>query len=313
MFNAKREKSQERGGPVAFPEGAIAGLRPKPPIWVNLGYFCKRKPLGAFGAIVVIILIITAVFAPLIAPNDPTDISREHRFASPGPDRWLGGDQLGRDVFSRLIYGARISLEVGIFSVFIGITLGFLIGIASAYFGGNLDLFVQRIMDALMAFPAIILALAIMAARGPSLVNVIIALTVVFTPGAARTIRSQALQIKQMDYVLAARSIGTSHWRIMLRHIAPNCAATYIVLVTMSLGWAIIVEASLSFLGVGIPPDVPSWGGMLTRAAQNYVDVAPWLGVFPGLAIATVVFAFNLLGDSLRDVLDPRLRGTEVQ
>ena len=296
---------------MASLDDALVGLRPKPPIWVNIVYFCRRKPLGAFGAIVATIFIIVAVFAPLIAPHDPTDIEGEYRFASPSSERWMGGDQLGRDVFSRLIYGARISLQVGIFSVLIGVSIGFFIGVASAYFGGNADMVVQRIMDALMSFPTIILALAIMAARDPSLVNVIIALTVVFTPGAARTIRSQVLQINQMDYVLAARATGASHWRIMLRHISPNCAATYIVLVTLSLGWAIIVEASLSFLGIGIPPDQPSWGGMLTRAAQSYVDVAPWLGVFPGLALALVVFSFNLLGDSLRDVLDPRLRGAE--
>ena len=210
---------------MACPERAIASLRPKPPIWVNLRNFCKRKPLGAFGAFVIILLIITAIFAPLIAPSDPADISREHRFASPGSERWLGGDQLGRDVFIRLVYGARISLEVGIFSVLIGITLGSFIGVASAYFGGNTDIIVQRFMDALMSLPTIILALAIMAARGPSITNVIIALTIVFIPGAARTIRSQALQINQMDYVMAARSIGTGHWRIMLRHIAPNCVA----------------------------------------------------------------------------------------
>ncbi len=176
--------------------------------------------------------------------------------------------------------------------------------------GGTTDLIVQRIMDALMSFPTIILALVLVAVLGPSIVNVVIALAVVFTPGAALTIRSQTLQIKEMDYVLAARTVGAGQWRIMLRHIAPNCAATYIVLVTISMGWAVIVEASLSFLGISIPPNVPSWGGMLTGAAQSYIDVALWLGVFPGLAIAIVVCAWNLLGDSLRDVLDPRLRGT---
>ena len=302
--------SQERGSHIAIPEQAISGLIPKRLIWDHIGNFCRRKPLGAFGGIIAIIVLIIAIFAPLIAPNDPGDISREHVFASPGSDRWLGGDQLGRDVLSRLVFSARISLEVGILSVLFGITIGAFIGIASGYMGGTTDLIVQRIVDALMSFPAIILALALVAVLGPSIVNVIIALAVLFTPGAARTIRSQTLQIKEMDYVLAARGVGAGQWRIMLRHIAPNCAATYIVLVTISMGWAIIVEASLSFLGIGIPPNVPSWGGMLTGAAQSYVDVAPWLGVFPGLAIAIVVFAWNLLGDSLRDVLDPRLRGT---
>jgi ABC-type dipeptide/oligopeptide/nickel transport system permease subunit len=231
-------------------------------------------------------------------------------FASPSAEAWLGGDQLGRDVFSRLVYGARISLEVGLLSVFFGITLGAFIGITSAYFGGKTDLIVQRVMDAMMAFPALILALAIMAILGASITNVVIALAVVFIPGAARTIRAQALSIKEVDYVLAARAVGAGDWRIILCHMAPNCVPTYIVLATISLGFAIVVEASLSFLGVGVPPEVPSWGGMLTGAAQNYVKVAPWLGVFPGLAIAIVVFAWNLLGDALRDVLDPRLRGT---
>ena len=198
---------------------------------------------------------------------------------------------------------------MGILSVVFGVTGGFIVGVVSAYFGGKTDLYVQRIMDAMIAFPALILALAIMA-LGPSIQNVIIALTVVFVPGAARTVRSEALRLKEMDYVLAARSVGAPDWRIMLRHIAPNCFAMYIVLATISLGWAIIVEASLSFLGAGIPPDVPSRGGMLSGATQQYVEVGPWLAVFPGLAIAIVVFAWNLLGDALRDVLDPRLRGT---
>ena len=278
---------------------------------VGVGSFFRKKPLGAFGATVAIFLVILAIFAPQIAPNDPRKTNVDYVFASPGSGAWLGGDQLGRDVYTRLVYGSRISLRVGFLSVLFGIILvGFPIGIITAYYGGKVDLFVQRLVDSVQAFPALILALAIMAAMGASERNVIIALSVVFVPGAARTIRAQALSIKETDYVLAARAMGGSHLRIMFFHITPNCIASGIVLATMSLGIAIIAEASLSFLGVGVPPDVPSWGGMLTGAAQNYVEVAPWLGVFPGLSIAIVVFAWSLLGDSLRDVLDPRLRGT---
>jgi ABC-type dipeptide/oligopeptide/nickel transport system permease subunit len=292
-------------------EESLGLLNPKGTAWRNITMFSKRQPLGAFGAVVAIVLILVAIFAPLIATHDPleTNVS-EFKFAGPGTELWLGGDQLGRDVFSRLVYGARISLLVGILSVVFGVTGGFIIGVVSGYFGGKTDLYLQRIMDAMIAFPALILALAIMAVLGPSIQNVIIALTVVFIPGAARTIRAETLRIKEMDYVLAARSVGAADWRIMMRHIAPNCFAMYIVLATISLGWAIIVEASLSFLGAGIPPNIPSWGGMLSGATQQYVEVGPWLAVFPGLAIAIVVFAWNLLGDSLRDVLDPRLRGS---
>jgi len=304
--------SQERAGASgAIGAGVIVpGVRPKRTALQNIGEFGKRKPLAAFGAIVAIILIVVAIFAPWIATHDPRASNVDLLYAAPQAAAWLGGDDLGRDVFSRLVYGARVSLYVGILSVVFGVTIGSFIGIASAYFGGKFDLIIQRFMDALMAFPALIMALVIMAALGPSLNNVVIALSIIFIPGAARTIRSQALSIKEVDYVLAARAVGAGDWRIMLRHIAPNCAATYIVLATISLGWAIIVEASLSFLGVGVPPDVPSWGGMLQGAASSYVKLAPWLAVFPGLAIAIVVFAWNLLGDGLRDVLDPKMRGT---
>lgn len=276
----------------------------------NVGEFSRRKPLGALGAVVFLFFTIVAIFAPMIATNDPRETKVANIFASPGSEVWMGGDQLGRDVYSRLVHGSTISIRVGVLSVIFGITIGFFVGIASAYFGGVIDLIVQRFVDALQAFPFLLLALAIMAALGASERNVITALTVVFIPGAARTIRSQALSIKETDYVLAARAVGAGHWRIILLHMAPNCLATYIVLATLTLGIAIIAEASLSFLGVGVPPDDPSWGGMLTGAAQNYVEVAPWLGVFPGLVIAIVVFSANMLGDSLRDVLDPRLRGS---
>ena len=306
--------SQERADLASLPGEAIRRARARDTAWrytSNVGTFFRRKPLGAFGALVAVILVVFAIFAPLIATSDPRETSVKHKFADPGgSERLLGGDSLGRDVFSRLVYGSQVSILVGLLSVLFGTTAGFLIGIATAYFGGLVDLAVQRVVDAVQAFPFLLLALAIMAALGASTTNVIIALTIVFIPGAARTIRSQALSIKEMDYVLSARAVGASDWRIILRHMVPNCAATFIVLATISLGVAIIAEASLSFLGVGVSPDTPSWGGMLTGASQNYVKVAPWLGVFPGLAIAIVVFAWNLLGDSLRDVLDPRLRGT---
>ena len=305
---------QERSEAASSPGERVGYIRLKPVVWSylgNAGAFFRRKPLGAFGAVVAVFLIIVAIFAPLIATQDPREINHEKQFADPGSSqRLLGGDSLGRDVFSRLVYGSRVSLLVGLLSVLFGTTAGFFVGIASAYFGGVVDLIVQRIVDAMQAFPALLLALAIMAALGASTTNVIIALTIVFVPGSARTIRSQALSIKEMDYMLSARAVGAGNWRIMVRHMVPNCIATYFVLASISLGVAVIAEASLSFLGVGVSPDTPSWGGMLSGASQNYVKVAPWLGVFPGLAIATVVFAWNLLGDSLRDVLDPRLRGT---
>jgi peptide/nickel transport system permease protein len=271
--------------------------------------FVRRYPLGALGGVILLVMILTAIFAPLLAPHDPQATSVALQYARPGSALILGGDQLGRDVLSRLIYGTRISLYVGLLSVGIGVTAGTLIGILSAYVGGAVDLVVQRLVDALMGFPPIILALGLMAALGASMNNVVIALVVILLPGATRVVRAQTLSIKELDYVLAARAISASPLRIVLRHILPNVAATYIVLSTITLGFAIVVEASLSFLGVGIPPDVPTWGGMLTLGASRYVNTAPWLAIFPGIAITLVVFSVNLLGDALRDVLDPRLRG----
>ena len=262
------------------------------------------------GAAIALILVVVAVFAPYIATHDPGETNAAFVYAPPGSQLLLGGDQLGRDVFSRLVYGARISLYAGLLSAFIGATIGMVVGVASVHFGGRTDLIVQRVIDTMMAFPPLILAIAIMAALGASLNNVVIALSIAYIPNAARVLRSQALAVKEMDYILAARAIGAGHARIIFRCMIPNCLALYIVLVSVFLGTAIVAEATLSFLGIGVPPDVPSWGGMLNGAAQTYVHLAPWLGVFPGLAIAVVVFAWNLLGDALRDVLDPRLRGT---
>ena len=300
----------DQGGAGALEAAPIFVLPPKRTIPQHLYYFGTRKPPGTFGALVAIALVFIAIFAPVIAPYDPFDTSVEHIWAAPGGDYWFGGDDLGRDVFSRLVYGARISLYVGILSSFIGCTIGMVIGVVSVHFGGITDLIVQRVMDAMIAFPTLILAIAIMAALGASLNNVVIALSIVYVPSTARILRSQALAIKEMDYILAARAVGAGHWRVMLRHTTPNLLALYLVVVTFHLGGAIIAEASLSFLGVGTPIDVPSWGGMLSGAASQYVALAPWLAVFPGVAIAVVVFSWNVLGDALRDVLDPRLRGT---
>ena len=310
--------SQDRGvGAIALPGQPEGGLRPKRTAAQNLANFFRTKPLGAFGAVVAAILVLVAVFANVLDTHDPYQIRPEDAsgnkvdvFASPDPQFWLGTDHLGRDVYSRLVHGARISLYVGLLSSFIGCTIGMIVGVASVHFGGLTDLSVQRVIDGMMAFPSLILAIAIMAALGSSLNNVVIALSIIYIPSTARILRSQALAIKETDYVLAARAVGAGDWRIIVRHMIPNCFALFIVSVTIHLGGAIIAEASLSFLGVGTPPNVPSWGGMLTGASASSIKLAPWVAIFPGLAIVIVVFAWNLLGDALRDVLDPRLRGT---
>ncbi len=310
--------SQDRGiGAIALPGQPEGGLKPKRTAVQNLANFFRTKPLGAFGAVVAAILVLVAVFANVLDTHDPYQIRPEAAsgnkvdvFASPDPQFWLGTDHLGRDVYSRLVHGARISLYVGLLSSFIGCTIGMIVGVASVHFGGLTDLSVQRVIDGMMAFPSLILAIAIMAALGSSLNNVVIALSIIYIPSTARILRSQALAIKETDYVLAARAVGAGDWRIIVRHMIPNCFALFIVSVTIHLGGAIIAEASLSFLGVGTPPNVPSWGGMLTGASASSIKLAPWVAIFPGLAIVIVVFAWNLLGDALRDVLDPRLRGT---
>ena len=271
--------------------------------------FARRKPVAFGGGVILVAAILVAIFAGQIAPYQATDIGVAGKFLGPGEEgTLLGTDQLGRDIFSRLIYGARISMYVGVVSVLIGITLGTLIGVASAYVGGWTDILLQRLVDALMGFPPIILALALMAALGASVNNVVIALVVILVPGATRVIRSQALSIKELDYTLAARSIGASSTRIIFKHMLPNVAATYIVLVTLTLGFAIVVEAALSFLGVGIPPDVATWGSML-ELGRAHIDKQGWMVVFPGFVIALIVFSVNFLGDGLRDVMDPKLRG----
>lgn len=299
-----------QGTAQALPDPTITGLRARRTFLQEFITFLKTKRLGTFGLVVAVIMVISAVFAPLIANHDPYATPVENKWVAPNLNNYFGGDHLGRDVFSRIVYGARISLVVGLVSSFIGCTIGMGVGVVSVHFGGKTDLIIQRFIDAMIAFPTLILAIAIMAALGSSVTNVIIALSIVYIPSTARILRAQYLAIKEMDYVLAARAVGAGGLRIMVKHMIPNAFALYLVIVTFHLGGAIIAEAALSFLGVGSPPDVPSWGGMLSGAASQYVALAPWLAIFPGAAIFIVVFSWNVLGDALRDVLDPRLRGT---
>ncbi len=272
-----------------------------------LARFVTRQPLGAAGALIVVALVLVAVAAPRLAPHGPKEVSFAP-YLAPSPDFPMGTDQVGRDVLSRVIWGARLSLYVGVVSVVFGVTLGSFWGAVTAYFGGAADAGSQRVVDSLMALPPIILALSLMAALGQSVNNVILALVILLTPTAARTIRPVALGVVATPYIEAARAIGSSHWRIICRHLIPNCMAAYIVLVTTNVSYAIVVEASLSFIGAGAPPDEPSWGGMLTAGVQA-IETAPWMLFFPGLAISLAVFGLNLLGDSIRDLTDPRLRG----
>jgi peptide/nickel transport system permease protein len=272
-----------------------------------LGRLLRRQPLGAAGGVIVLALIVVAVLAPRLAPHGPKEASFAP-YLAPSGQFPMGTDQLGRDVLSRVIWGARLSLYVGLVSVLFGITAGSLWGAVTAYLGGAADTGSQRVVDTVMALPPIILALALMAALGQSVNNVIIALVVLLTPTAARTVRSIALGIIASPYMESARAVGATNLRIIARHLVPNCMAGYIVLVTTNVSYAIVVEASLSFIGAGAPPDEPSWGGMLTAGIQA-IETAPWMIFFPGLAISLAVFGLNLFGDSIRDVTDPRLRG----
>ena len=272
-----------------------------------LGRFWRLQPLGLIGAGVVGVMVVVALLAPWLAPHGPKETTFP-QYAPPSAEFPMGTDQLGRDVLSRVIWGSRLSLYVGLASVLVGITLGTLWGVSTAYLGGSADTLSQRLVDSLMALPPIILALSLMAAVGQSVDNVILSLVVLLTPAAARTVRSVALGIMASPYMEAAQAAGGGHTRLVLRHVLPNCLATYIVLVTTNVSYAIVVEAALSFLGVGAPPDEPSWGGMLTAGTQM-METAPWMIVFPGLAISVAVLALNMLGDAIRDMSDPRLRG----
>lgn len=270
--------------------------------------FCRRRPLGALGAAVIVLMFVVAVLAPAIAPYDPLATDFGAMLQGPSARHWLGTDTFGRDVLSRLVYGSRTALLVGFGASVLGATLGAVLGVASAYFGGRVDLYLQRVMDIFLSFPLIILALALVAILGNSIPNLITAIMIPMIPRCALVIRSSALSIREMPYVDAARAAGFGHARIILRHMLPNVMAPYLVMLTAFLGQAILLEASLSFLGLGVQEPMPAWGLMLRGGAAEFAETAPWMAIFPGLAISLAVFAFNLFGDSLRDALDPRLR-----
>jgi peptide/nickel transport system permease protein len=279
----------------------------KPISWIVLDLM-RRKPLGAAGAIIVIVMILMAAFADIVAPYDPVANSFADMTKAPSWAHWLGTDQFGRDMLSRIIYGARTALFVGFASALIGGSIGLVLGVGSAYFGGRTDLIFQRVMDVFMAFPLIIMALAVVSIFGTGAQNVIIAITIPFIPRCARVVRSSALAIREVPYIDAARANGFSHARIILRHMVPNVMAPVLIIVTAFVGQAILLEASLSSLGLGVQEPTPAWGLMLQGGAEEYALSAPWMAIFPGLAITLGVFGFNLFGDAVRDVLDPRLR-----
>jgi peptide/nickel transport system permease protein len=271
-------------------------------------FLARHYPLGAAGAVILIVFVLTAIFADGLSPFDPTLTNSGASLARPGMAHWLGADFMGRDVFSRIVGGSRISLAVGLGSISLGCLVGVPIGLLSGYFGGWLDLTIQRFIDMMQSLPLLVTALVMAAALGPSLRNTIIAIAIPLVPSIARIVRSNTLALKEMPFVEAARAIGLSETWIAIRHVLPNTLAPLIVLVTAQFGSAILVEASLSFLGLGVPEPFPSWGRMLSESAAEYMRAAPWLVIFPGLAISLVVFGANLLGDALRDMLDPRLR-----
>ena len=287
---------------------ASAALAPRLSFGEEVVKFVRTKPLGAAGALIIVAMIGVAVFAEVLAPYDPYNPDYGLQFARPGAAHWFGTDEFGRDVLSRIMYGARIALFVGFTASFAGCTLGLLLGVTSAYWGGRVDLLLERLMDILLAFPQLILALAIASILGPAVQNVVVAIAIPVVPRAARVVRATALAVKENVFVEAAQALGASRRRVVLQHIVPNVMAPYLILLTAQLGGAILAEAALSYLGLGTAEPTPSWGLMLSGSAPSYAEKAPWIALFPGIAISLGVFGFNLFGDSLRDALDPKLR-----
>jgi peptide/nickel transport system permease protein len=288
---------------------SVAPVAPSEPRWWNTAFYLARQyPLGLIGGIIMMVFVFAAVFAPLISPLDPFSTNARESLAPPGGAHLLGADMMGRDLLSRLIHGARISLAVALGATALGSGLGALVGLGSGYIGGWFDTIVQRVAEIMQSLPLLVLALVISASVGPSLPNTIVAIAIPLIPNVARVIRSSTLSLREMPFVEAVHAIGMSDTRVALLHVLPNTLAPLIVLATAQLGSTILTEASLSFLGLGVPEPYPSWGRMLSESAAEYMRTAPWLVIFPGLAISLVVFGSNLLGDAVRDLLDPRQR-----
>jgi len=272
--------------------------------------FARQKPLGAAGAVIILALLLMAAFAEWIAPYAYDHQVQGARLKPPGAGHLLGTDNVSRDIFSRIVYGARVTVTVSFATVFLGNLLATAVGITSGYFRGRYDIAVQRVVDAWQSFPFLVIILSLLAVLGSGMLNVILSLSILVAATASRVIRSATLAVVENQYVEAARALGAGHGRIMLRHILPNVTATIVVIATIGLGGIILAESALSFLGYGVPPPHPSWGAMLSGSGRTYMYVAPWMAIWPGVAISLVVFAFNMLGDALRDVFDPRLRGS---
>jgi peptide/nickel transport system permease protein len=275
--------------------------------------FCRQQPLGAVSFVIIFAMMFAGIFSAWVAPYNPYDIDFASILAPPSSEHWFGTDAYGRDIFSRIVYGSRTALVIGFTSSFAGSTLGAILGVASAYFGGRVDDWIQRFMDILLAFPIIVLALVVVAAVRSAVffdidVNLIIAIAIPILPRVERVVRAAALSVRVMPYVDAARAAGYSNRRIIFRHMAPNVVAPYLIMITAFIAQAILAEASLSFLGLGVTEPTPAWGLMLSGNAADFFDKAPWMILFPGIAISLAVFAFNLFGDSLRDYLDPRFK-----
>lgn len=287
---------------------ALEELDDRKGVWKTALGLMVRQPIGALGFFIVVSIIFMGVFAPYITGHDPEGVAFQNMLKPPGAEYLLGTDQFGRDILTRILYGARTALFVGCTAAIFGSTVGLVLGVTSAYLGGRIDLVFQRVSDVFQAFPLIIMALAIVSIFGPSTTNVIIAITIPFIPDCARVVRSSALAIRQMPFIDAARANGFSVGRIVLRHIVPNVMAPYLIMLTTFVGHAILLEASLSYLGLGVQEPTPAWGLMLQGGAEEYVESAPWLAIWPGVAISLAVFGFNMFGDAVRDVLDPKLR-----
>ena len=269
----------------------------------------KEQPLGAFGGVVLLLLVLVSIFAEFLAGHDPNQMQLADRLTGPSSVYPLGTDQLGRDFLSRLIYGARISLFVGLAATTLHVVVAVLIGGTAGFIGGKLDLLVQRFVDAWMSFPGLLLLLTIMSIVGQGLFQLILVLGISGGIVGSRVVRGAVIGVKENDYFLAARAVGTPTIQMLIRHVLPNIMAPLIIVFSINIGGVIIAEASLSFLGFGLPPTFPSWGGMLSREGRKYMEQAPWLALWPGLCLTIVVYSFNMFGDALRDLLDPRLRG----